>query len=62
MMARMYIEMDHPDGHKWKEWVTSNEVTYEGFHPFPMCGGIRLDGVSYFPYPKPDYVRYEVTE
>jgi len=62
MMDRMYIELDCEGSDNWKKWIKENGVTYNSIHSFTMCGGIRLDGVSHFPHPKPEYIRYEVAK
>lgn len=55
----IYVELDCEGSEGWKDWVTDNNLTYTGFHSFPMCGGIRLDGVSHYPDDKPEYIRYK---
>lgn len=59
-MARIYITVYTEESMKWREWAANVGLTWENFTAFPMCDGIRLDGVSFFPYPKPEFARYEV--
>lgn len=51
---RVQVILDDPASTDWLDWMKNHGVTWERSIPFPMCGGIRLDGVQNMPsvYPK----------
>ena len=56
---RIYVDLDCVGSEGWRDWIERNSIIYASSHPFPMCGGLRLDGVSHYPSEKPDYIRYD---
>lgn len=58
-IAREYIriEFDLDGGADWQAFVRDNAIKYTGFQSFPMCGGVKITGVSNAPRDLPEWAR-----
>lgn len=53
----LYIELNELGSDKWFDWLLINNISWSNIVSFPMCDGIRIDGVSNLPDIIPSFVR-----